>query len=257
MALSEQDPPGVRGGAAADGPVRLPLRAVVFDLDGTLVDTEPRNRAMWIRLFEAHGVPYDEALIASFAGRRGLEVLDELAHLFPGRTAEELFAQVVSYGAAPDLPPATPVPGAVELVRALHDADVPTAIVTSAQRPYAEAVLDDLGIREIPAATVTAGDVAAGKPDPEGFLAAAGMLGVPPAETVAFEDAPAGVAAAKAAGMTCVGVTTTQPARALAGADHLVANLKEVELSPGPVLRVFGGRPRGDEPGRGDDEEYL
>ncbi|GAA4091383.1 HAD family phosphatase [Actinomadura miaoliensis] len=251
MALSDV-PPGAEG---RRGPAEVPLRAAVFDLDGTLVDTEPRNRVMWARLFQAHGAPHDEALIASFAGRRGLEVLSELAHLFPGRTVDELFAQVVSYGAAPDMPPVAPVPGAVELVRALHEAGVPMAVVTSAQRPYAEALLDDLGILELPAATVTAGDVATGKPDPEGFLAAAEMLGVPPADAVAFEDAPAGVAAVKAAGMTCVGVTTTQPARALDGADHLVANLKEVELSPGPVLRVFGGRPRREPPGRGDDEE--
>ncbi|GAA4128623.1 HAD family phosphatase [Actinomadura keratinilytica] len=252
MALSEHDPPGA--GERRD-PAEIPLRAAVFDLDGTLVDTEPRNRAMWQRLFQTHGVPHDEALIASFAGRRGVEVLAELAHLFPGRAVDELFAQVVSYGTAPDMPPVAPVPGAVELVRALHGAGVPVAVVTSAQRPYAEALLDGLGILELPAATVTAGDVTTGKPDPEGYLAAAGTLGVPPADAVAFEDAPAGVAAVKAAGMTCVGVTTTQPAQALDGADHLVANLKEVELSPGPVLRVFGGRPRREPPGRGEDEE--
>jgi sugar-phosphatase len=217
------------------------LRAAVFDLDGTLVDTEPRNRAMWSRLFEAHGVPHDDELIASFAGRRGVEVLADLAHLFPGRGAEELFEQAVSYETSCGVPEDVPVPGAVELVRSLADAGVPLAVVTSGQRPYAERLLAALGVGDLMDIVVTAGDVVTGKPHPEGYLAAARELAVPPGEAVGFEDAPAGVAAVKAAGMTCVGVATTQPVAALAGADHVVADLKEVNVEPGPALRVRGG----------------
>jgi sugar-phosphatase len=216
------------------------LRAAVFDLDGTLMDTEPRNRVMWTRLFEAHGVPYDDELISSFAGRRGIEVLEDLAHLFPGRTAEELFDQAVSYETADGIPADVPVPGAVELVRSLADAGVPLAVVTSGQRPYAERLLAALGVRDLMDIVVTAGDVVTGKPHPEGYLAAARDLGVPPGEAVGFEDAPAGVAAVKAAGMACVGVATTQPVAALAEADHVVADLKEVNVEPGPALRVRG-----------------
>ncbi|TDE36095.1 HAD family phosphatase [Actinomadura sp. 6K520] len=214
------------------------LGAAVFDLDGTLIHTEPRNRAMWSRLFDAHGVPYDDALIASFAGRRGLEVLGDLAHLFPGRPVEELFEQVVAYGALPGMPAIAPVGGAVDLVRSLADAGVPLAVVTSAERRYAEGLLDGLGIRDLLDIVVTAGDVGTGKPHPEGYLAAARDLDVPPEEAVGFEDAPAGVAAVKSAGMTCVGVSTTQPAGALAGADHVVADLQEVDVVPGPALRL-------------------
>lgn len=214
------------------------LGAAVFDLDGTLIDTEPRNRVMWSRLFDAHGVPHDQELIASFAGRRGLEVLEDLAHLFPGRTVEELFAQAISYETMPGMPAVAPVPGAVGLVRSLADAGVPLAVVTSGQRPYAERLLAELGIRDLLDLVVTAGDVVTGKPHPEGYLAAARDLDVPPEETIGFEDAPAGVAAVKAAGMICVGVITTQPAGALAGADHVVADFKEVDVVPGPALRV-------------------
>ncbi|MGI5323241.1 HAD family hydrolase [Actinomadura nitritigenes] len=217
------------------------LRAAVFDLDGTLMDTEPRNRVMWARLFDAHGVPYDDELIGSFAGRRGIEVLEELLHLFPGGTAEELFEQAVAYDTAPGVPADVPVPGAVELVRSLADAGVPLAVVTSGQRPYAERLLAALGVRDLMDIVVTAGDVLTGKPHPEGYLAAARDLGVPPGEAVGFEDAPAGVAAVKAAGMTCVGVATTQPVAALAEADHVVADLKQVNVEPGPALKVRGG----------------
>src|ERR671936_2229729 len=87
-------------------------KAAVFDLDGTLVNTEPGNRVRWTRLFDTYGAPYDEALIASFAGRRGREVLAELAHLFPGRTVDELFGEVISYDLGPDVLDAVAVPGA-------------------------------------------------------------------------------------------------------------------------------------------------
>ncbi|MFD0903368.1 HAD family hydrolase [Actinomadura sediminis] len=218
--------------------VEIPLRAAVFDLDGTLIDSEPRNRVMWRKLFESHGVPHDEALIASFAGRRGLEVLRDLLHLFPGRTAEELFDEAVSYESLPGMPPPVPVPGAVALVRSLADAGLPLAVVTSGQREYAERLLALLGVRDLLDIVLTAGDVTTGKPHPEGYLAASRDLGVPPDEAIGFEDAPAGVAAVKAAGMTCVGITTTQPAAALAEADHVVADLQQVNVAPGPALRV-------------------
>jgi sugar-phosphatase len=215
--------------------------AAVFDLDGTLVDTEPRNRAMWTWLFDEHGVAHDPGLIASFAGRRGREVLAELLHLFPGRTVDELFTQAISYQHGPEAPAVTPVPGAIELVRGLREAGVPLGVATSGQRGYAEGMLAELGVRDCFGAVITADDVTTGKPDPEGFLTACAWLGAPPERSVGFEDAPAGVAAVKAAGMTCVGVTTTLPAPALAQADRVVADLREIDVVPGPALRVPAG----------------
>lgn len=209
--------------------------AVVFDLDGTLVHTEPRNRLLWARLFERHGVAHDEELIASFAGRRGREVLAELLHLFPGRTVEELFQQAIAFEGHPDWPDAEPVPGAVELVRSLHAEGVPLGLVTSGMRDYAQGLLGELGVAELLDVVVTADDVRTGKPHPEGYLAACARLAVPPARAVAFEDAPAGVAAAKAAGMAVVAVTTTVPAGLLSEADRIVADLREVQWP-----RVFG-----------------
>ncbi|GAA1596569.1 sugar phosphatase [Actinomadura kijaniata] len=219
----------------------IPLTGAAFDMDGTLIDTEPRNRVMWARLFDAHGVPCDDALLSSFTGRRGREVLAELLHLFPGREVEELFQQAVARENDPDLPPAHPVPGAVELVRGLSAAGVPIAVVTSGMWGYAEPILTGLGVLDLFDAVVTADDVTHGKPHPEGFLAAARLLGLDPAGMVAFEDAPAGVAAVRAAGMTCIGVSTTQTADALAEADRVVPNLKEIDVLPGPALRVSGG----------------
>ena len=215
--------------------------AVVFDLDGTLIDTEPRSRVVWTWLFDSHGVAHNPGLIASFAGRRGRDVLAELLHLFPGRTVDELVQQAISYRHGPDSPAVAPIPGAVELVRRLRDAGVPLGVATSGQRAHVEGMLEELGVRDCFGAVVTADDVTAGKPDPEPFLTACAWLGAPPERSVGFEDAPAGVDAVKAAGMTCVGVTTTLPARALAAADRVVADLSEVDVVPGPALRVPGG----------------
>lgn len=217
---------------------RLPLGAAVFDLDGTLIDTEPRNRVMWARLFDAHGAPHGDEVLTSFVGRRGREVLVDHLHLFPGRTVEELFHEVLAYGEDQDLPVPEPVPGAVELVRALHARNVPIAVVTSGMSDYAHGLLMTLEIRDLLGLVVTADDVVVGKPDPEGFLAAARGLGVAPEEAVAFEDAPAGVAAARDAGMTVVGITTTQPSAALRAAQHVVADLRQVTVTPGPELRI-------------------
>src|SRR6266545_6968922 len=131
-------------------------RAAVFDLDGTLVNTEPGNRARWTRLFDTHGAAYDDALIASFAGRRGREVLTELAHLFPERSVEELFREVISYERGPDVLDAVPVPGAVALVRSISAQEVPIGVVTSGGRRYADGQLARLGIRDLFQVLVTA-----------------------------------------------------------------------------------------------------
>ncbi|MET9259460.1 HAD family phosphatase [Amycolatopsis sp. NPDC004079] len=206
------------------------LAAALFDLDGTLVDTEPRSQAAWRRLFRAHGVGLDESLLASFAGRPGKTVLVENLRLFPdGSTVDGLFAEAMSY--ATDV--AEPMPGAVELVRALHEIDCPIGVVTSGTRDYAHAELNALGVRALFDTVITAEDVSRGKPDPEGYLLGCARLGVEPARTVVFEDAPAGIAAAKAAGTFCVAIGADGSA-----ADLVVADWAEVRV---PFSLEFDG----------------
>ena len=209
----------------------ITTHAVLFDMDGTLADTEARSRAAWTLLFEAHGVPHDDALLLAFSGRRSQEVLGEHLHLFPGGTVGELHAEAVRYYSSPALPPITPVPGAVELVRLLHSEGVRMAVVSSGLRRDIEAALHRLAMRDMFELIVAAEDVEHGKPDPEGYLSASRQLGVSPSEAVVFEDSPAGVTAAKAAGARCIGVATSQPPQALLHADHTVADLTEVSLS--------------------------
>jgi len=209
--------------------VREPgYRAAVFDLDGTIVDSEPRSRQALRRLFDVHRVPHDEALLRRFVGRRGPEVFAELDHLFPGRHPAQLSAEVGSYFHEPGQPPLAALPGAVELAGQIHRQGDPLALVTSAGRAHAVPTLAGLGLLGLFQVIVAGDDVTLGKPHPEGFRRASEELGIAPSRCVAFEDSPAGLAAARAAGMYCVAVATTHPRSELCEADQIVAGLTEI-----------------------------
>jgi sugar-phosphatase len=213
----------------------MAVTAAVFDLDGTLVLTEERNRVVWARFFAGYGIEVDAALSAQLTGRRGQDALAELPHLFPDRDPLELLAEVLALEASEDLPEIVPVPGANELVRRLHAARVPLALVTSALPAHLATRLLAADLLDVFDVIVTGNDVTVGKPHPQGFLMACEQLGVPPQRSVGFEDSPAGVAAVKAAGMRCVAVTTTFPRDVLADADLVVDDLTDV---PWPIEEV-------------------
>jgi HAD superfamily hydrolase (TIGR01509 family) len=208
---------------------RLPgFRAAVFDLDGTLVDSEPRGNEAWRQVFTMLGMPPDEALIRAFVGRRGIDVRGLLMERLPEHDPARLMAAASAQFHAPGQPPIEPLLGAVELVSAIRGQGVPLGLVTSAGRRYAELRLVQLGVRDAFSVVVAAEDVAVGKPDPQGYRAACDSLGVAAAHCVAFEDSPAGVAAVKGAGLYCVAVTTTHQAAELAAADRIVPDLSAV-----------------------------
>ncbi|MFE9609909.1 HAD family hydrolase [Streptomyces sp. NPDC006012] len=206
--------------------------AALFDLDGTLIDTEPRSYEAWSRLFRNHGVPCDEATLKGFAGRPGREALRDQLDRFPGHTVDELFAEAIAYTALPDMPPVRAVPGALELLARLRAQGVPLGLVTSGTRDYARHELGVFGALDFFDVLITADDVTRGKPDPQGCLRCCTALGVDASAVVVFEDAPAGVAAAKRAGADCVAITSTQPAAALAAADLIVPDLTGMTWPP-------------------------
>ncbi|MDP9862732.1 MULTISPECIES: HAD family hydrolase [Streptosporangium] len=219
-------------GDDGDLEARTAMDAALFDLDGTLINSEHRSMAMWAMLLDNHGVVHDEVVLRGFMGRRGRDVLAERAHLFPGRRIDDLISEVMSFNDHPGLPAVVPVPGAADLVRRVSAYGSPIAVVTSASREWAEERLAEVGVRDLVRVLVSARDVVEGKPAPEGFLLAAHRLSVDPAHCVAFEDSIAGIAAAKAAGMRCVGIATTHAGTELTEADIVVADLTGVEWPP-------------------------
>ena len=198
--------------------------AVLFDLDGVLVDSRACVERQWTRWAVAHGL--DPAAVLRVAhGRRAVEAIAWLApELDAAAEASRLAAAEMA-----DTPSLTVVPGAAALARSLPPGA--WGIVTSAPRAVALARLAQVG-QALPAVMVTAEDVVHGKPHPQGYLAAAERLGVAPAACVVIEDAPAGIVAARAAEMRVVAVATTHSLAALEGADARVPSLQDISIVP-------------------------
>ncbi|MFA0759429.1 MAG: hypothetical protein PVTTEEND_001822 [Candidatus Fervidibacter sp.] len=207
-------------------------KGALFDLDGVLIDSSPFHFASWVKLGEEIGFTMTPELFRQTFGRRNDAIL---RRFIPDATNEQIAAwserkeALYRQLAAGKL---TPLPGARELVRALKGAGFRLAIASSTPRQNIAFALEQIGMADAFDALVGAEDVTKGKPDPEVFLTAAKRLGVPPERCIVFEDAIAGVIAAKRGGMKCVAVTTTNPRDALveAGADLVVDSLSELSL---------------------------
>jgi sugar-phosphatase len=208
--------------------------ALLLDLDGTLVNSEPVHRAAYRSFFASRGWPSDDATLSLFTGRRADDVFANVAGPWSGESPTGLFEAVLEL-VDPDRSP-EPVPGGTEVVRAAVAAGVPLAIVTSANTAWVEATVDRLlGIHHHFDVVITRDDVTDGKPDPACYRLACERLGADPAEAVAVEDAPAGVRAAVAAGVGRVyGVTTTW------GPDELLdAGVTDVVPDLTPLVELF------------------
>lgn len=206
-------------------------RAVLFDLDGVLVDSTECIEQSWRSWAKRHGRDADQVLRVAH-GRRMVEILTLLAPDLP--LAAELEALIAFEVGQTD--GVYEVPGARELLESLPEGS--WAIVTSGVRAVAEARLRRTRL-PIPEVLVVADEIDRGKPDPEGYLTAARRLGVPAADCLVVEDAPAGVTAARAAGMLVVALTTTFPVSELQDANGVVDALSRLVVAiEGAGLRV-------------------
>jgi sugar-phosphatase len=179
------------------------IAAVLFDMDGTLVDSDAAVARTWAFWSALRGV--DPAVIARVTpGRPALESIAALAPwLSPAEQAAD--AEDLLRRERADLIDVVPTPGAPDLIAALDGWGVPSAVVTSADRPLATARMRAAGIVP-PRVLVTASETRQGKPHPEGYLTAAARLGVAPGACLVVEDSPAGVQAGLAAGAVVAAV---------------------------------------------------
>ncbi|MFD0314728.1 HAD family hydrolase [Streptomyces flavalbus] len=182
-------------------PTVLTARALLLDMDGTLVNSDAVVDRVWRRWAERHGLDGDEVMKVVH-GRQGYA---SMALLLPNRPMEQNHADNARMLAeeTADMDGVVAVPGAGEFLAALRG--LPHALVTSADVALSTARMAAAGL-PMPDVRVTAESVGASKPDPEGFLKGAAELGVAPAECVVFEDSGAGISAGRAAGMRVVGV---------------------------------------------------
>ncbi len=211
--------------SAAHGAASAP-RAVLWDLDGTLVDSTEYHWRSWQRPLADEGVHITKAdFLASFGQRNDTILRGWLGEdADPARIRRVGDAKEASYREIIGAEGIAPLPGAAEWVRRLHRAGWRQAIASSAPRLNVEVVRRALGFEGVIETFVAAEDVHAGKPDPEVFLTAAARLQVLPARCVVVEDAAAGIEAARRAGMRCVGVGGS----AVAGADLTVGSLADL-----------------------------
>ncbi|MFJ8029591.1 HAD-IA family hydrolase [Streptomyces sp. NPDC096032] len=203
-------------------PTVLTARALLLDMDGTLVDSDAVVERIWRRWAERHGLDGD-TVMKVVHGRQGHA---SMAVLLPERPVARNLADNARMLAeeTADMDGVVEVPGAGVFLAALRG--LPHALVTSADVALSTARMDAAGL-PLPDVRITAESVGASKPDPEGFLKGAAELGVDPADCVVFEDSGAGIAAGRAAGMRVVGVG----ARAgVHGPDVVVPDLTRVSV---------------------------
>ncbi len=223
-------PPGVVPRPLAPG-TTLRARALLLDMDGTLVDSDAVVERCWRRWAARHGLDGGYA----YAVSHGRQARVTMAELLPDRPDAVNLAEArqLVEEEKRDVDGVVPVPGAPDFLAALSM--TPHALVTSADLALARVRMTAAGL-PLPAVLVTADRVAASKPHPEGFLTAAAELGVAPGDCVVFEDSPAGIAAGRAAGMRVVGVG----ARALREPATVHApDLRAVAVETGPDGEVL------------------
>ncbi|WP_300529675.1 HAD-IA family hydrolase [Maricaulis sp.] len=175
---------------------RLPFKAILFDMDGVLVDSNPAIEASWQLWAGKHGLDFAEVK-ARIHGRKAVEVV---RHFLPGADIEAVWAELIEQEMA-SAHLTIPIPGIATILSALQREE--WAVVTSAPLELAQARMTAAGHPQ-PVAWVTARDVERGKPAPDGFLMGAEKLGVAPADCLVIEDAGPGIAAARAAGMRAI-----------------------------------------------------
>jgi len=215
--------------------------AVIFDFDGVIVDTEPLHYAAFQRLLEPLGLGFSwERYVETYMGFDDRDAFREAfkadgtgvsaadLQSFIDRKAG-LFQEIIRDGISA-------YPGVVELIRSIRAGGTPLAISSGALRSDIAPILDTLGIAECFDLIVTAEDVARSKPDPECYrLAHARLnefrgLNLTSGRLLAIEDTPAGIAAAKGAGLRVIAVTNSYPATHLSQADRIVETLEPSEI---------------------------
>jgi len=210
------------------------LRAVIFDMDGVLVDSQPYHFAVEDKMCREMGIDVSIEESHSFVGMAGAKVWNYLKNKFAlQKTIEELIAfenrARIAYFSS--LENVYPIPGVVALLEELKQHDIKTALASSSSVEVIEIFISKLGIGDYFQKIISGNTVEKGKPDPDIFLNTSAALGEDPADCVVIEDSANGVKAAKAAGMKCIGFKNTNSGdQDLSLADMVIDDFRKVNL---------------------------
>jgi len=210
----------------------IKLEAVIWDMDGVIVDTGRYHLRAWQSAFGRIGIKFTEAKFRQGFGKRNdLMAREVVGEDFPkdklDAIADEKEGEYLRLVGSSTL---KPLPGAVELIQALDEQGIKKAIASSATLPNIRDFLKKLNIADYFQALASGLEVSVGRPNPELVLLAASRLGIPPENCAVIEDSIAGIRGAKSAGMKCVAVTTTNAPDLLWLADLVVDSLSEVTV---------------------------
>ena len=188
------------------------LQAVLFDLDGTLANTDPIHFLIWQRLLKEYGLEIDDPFYRQhISGRLNVDILQDLLPQFSIEKgaqfslAKEARFREMAQGRL------QPLPGLLPLIDWMKQQGMASAVVTNAPRPNAEFMLQTLKLDQTFDVVIISGDLPMGKPDPLPYQEALRRLGLRPEQGVVFEDSPSGLCAAVAAGITTVGIASSHP----------------------------------------------
>lgn len=209
------------------------LRGIVFDFDGVIVDSHPLHKRAWKKFLESIGrVVSEEELQFVLDGRKRDDILQ---HYLGELDCEQLveYGQMKERFFRDEAASVQTVGGLLDFLQELDEAQLALGIASSGSRNRVNFLLGHLGLAKHFQVVVTGEDVEKGKPDPAVFLRVSQELRMDPIELIAFEDAPSGVQAAKAAGMMCVGIARPECSLTLlnAGADHVVGDFRSLSYS--------------------------
>jgi beta-phosphoglucomutase family hydrolase len=212
------------------------LEAVVWDLDGVIADTAAYHYLAWRDVFKERGVAYTKEEFMPYFGRRHDSIIKSVLGDLPPEEIDAIneekqrnYRRLVAQNIRA-------MPGVIALVKSLHENGIKSAIASSAVPENIELILQGLGIADCFQAIVHGMEVKEGKPSPQIFLLAAKRLKVPPGNCVVIEDAIAGVAAARRAGMKCIAVTNSHAKEALKDADLVIDSLEKIGVNDSEKL---------------------
>lgn len=219
------------------------LEALIFDMDGVLVDSNPYHILNWMAFLDARGVSYDPAALPKqVLGQRNDNSFR--AFLGPEKTEKEferLSDELEAGFRRAFLPNAKPLPGLAQLIEECHGAGIPMAVASSAPTENVHFIVDALKFRPYFRSLLSGAEVTHPKPHPEIYLNSAAKLGVEPTSCVAFEDSFVGLESASRAGMKVVAIASTFPRAELEAhgyADLIVDSFEELSLAS--LRKLFG-----------------
>lgn len=204
------------------------IKAVIFDMDGTVIDSTESDYLAWKKVFEEYEVDFSYQEYQKVLGAQGSEIVP--MYLAPSVRQEALDKKEYYFKALVEERGLNFVPGVESLLEAIKDMNIKTSLATGAGKDKLTFIFEQVKMKEYFDVVITADDTKTGKPAPDVFLNSARRLNILPSDCVVFEDAENGVKAAKAGGMKCVAITTTHEKKKLQEADLIIRSYSEFDM---------------------------